>query len=354
MITKKTLQRSFASLLSFLLIFTLVACGSDAKDPDEGEEPQDTKIVLTDVAGRELTLEKPATKIVGTHNPTLNAAVVLGGGDRFIGGFGNKEMSRGLYEAVIPNFDGLTQIGKGGNINFETVVATGADLAIIPERFKDQVAQFEEIEMNVLVALPSQESFETVKNSLSLLGKALGVSDRADEINAFLQEKIDNAKSITSKVSEKKKVLFLGGSSPLSVAPAAMIQTQLIEVAGGANAVSGVEGTGDFVEVNIEQIVQWNPDVIWFPAYASYTVDSLLNDPAWSSISAVKNRNIYVFPSLLEPWDQPTAALSLGIAWATHNLHPDLYTKEDIMKDADEFYTMVYGKTFTAQQLGIE
>lgn len=344
-------------LIALLLILSLTACStggaSDAEeDPQDEQEP--TQIVLTDVIGRELILDQPATKVVGTHNPTLNAAVVLGGGDRFIAGFGNKEMSRGLYEAVIPNYDGLTQIGKGGSINFETVVATGADLAILPERFQDQVVQFEEIGMNVLVALPSQESFETVTASLELLGNALGVPERAEEINAFLQAKIDNAESITAQVENKKKVLFLGGSSPLSVAPAAMIQTQLIEVAGGENAVSGVEGTGDFVDVNIEQIVEWNPDVIWFPAYASYTVDSLLNDPAWSSISAVKNREIYVFPSLLEPWDQPTAALSLGIAWATHNLHPDLYTKDDIMKDADEFYTMVYGKTFTAEQLGIE
>ncbi len=344
-----------------IVALVLTACSgaggdADAEDPNgEGEQqPEDTTIVLTDVVGREVELEQPATKIVGTHNPTLNAAVVLGGGDRFIGGFGNKEMSRGLYEAVMTDFDGLTQIGKGGNINFETVIATGADLAILPERFQDQVVQFDEIGMKSIVALPSTESFDTVTASLELLGKALGVSDRAEEINGFLQAKIDNAESITSQVTEKKKVLFLGGSSPLSVAPAAMIQTQLIEVAGGENAVSGVDGEGDFVDVNVEQIIEWNPDVIWFPAYADYTVESLLNDPAWRNISAVQNEEIYVFPSLLEPWDQPTAALSLGIAWATHNLHPDLYTKEDIMKDADEFYTLVYGKTFTAEQLGIE
>jgi hypothetical protein len=62
------------------------------------------EIVLVDVIGREVVLEKPATKVVGTHNPTLNAAVVLGGGEKYIAGFGNKEMSRGLYEAVMDEF----------------------------------------------------------------------------------------------------------------------------------------------------------------------------------------------------------------------------------------------------------
>ncbi len=312
------------------------------------------EIVLVDVIGREVVLEKSATKVVGTHNPTLNAAVVLGGGRKYIAGFGNKEMSRGLYEAVIDDYDGLVQIGKGGNINFETVLATGADLAIIPERFKDQVEQFEKVGMKVIVALPNEESFDTIRQSLTLLGKALGATDRANLILSYLDNRIENAQKISSTVTEKKKVLFLGGSSALSVAPAAMIQTQLIDIAGGENAVSGIEGTGDFVEVNIEQIINWNPDVIWYPAYASYSAEDLLNNPSWSSIKAIQNKEIYAFPSKIEPWDQPTAALALGIAWATHNLHPDLYTIDEIMKDVDEFYNLVYGITFSAERLGIK
>jgi len=133
-----------------------------------------------------------------------------------------------------------------------------------------------------------------------------------------------------------------------------MIQTSLIEAGGGVNAVSGVEGVGGFVDVSIEQIIAWNPEVIWYPTYANYTADDLLNDPAWSSISAIQNKRVYAFPSNLEPWDQPTAALALGLDWALYNLHPDLYSFEALMKDVDEFYTMVYDKTFTAEQLGIE
>ncbi len=312
------------------------------------------EITLVDVIGREVVLTEAAKKVVGTHNPTLNAAVVLGGGEKYIAGFGNKEMSRGLYEAVMDDFDGLVQIGKGGNINFEAVLATGADLAIIPERFKDQVEQFEKVGMKVIVALPNEESFDTIRQSLTLLGKALGATDRAEKILGYLDERIENAQKISASVTEKKKVLFLGGSSALSVAPAAMIQTQLIDIAGGLNAVSGVEGTGDFVEVNIEQIINWNPDVIWYPAYASYSADDLLNNPSWNSIKAIQNKEIYAFPSKIEPWDQPTAALALGIAWATHNLHPDLYTIEEIIKDVDEFYNLVYGITFDAEKLGIK
>ncbi len=317
-------------------------------------EPTAEPIVIVDVIGREITLEKPATKLVGTHNPTLNAAAVLGGGGKYLAGFGNKSMGRGLYEQVIDGFDDLLEVGKGSNINMESVIASGADLVILPERHQDLVPQFEAVNIPVLVILDSTESFETVKQTLKLLGMAVGENEKAEKINAFIDSQINNAQTLLKDTTEKPSVLFLGSSSALSVAPGSMIQTSLIEAGGGVNAVSGVEGVGGFVDVSIEQIIAWNPDVIWFPQYSDYTAEDLLNDPAWSNISAIQNKRVYEFPSKLEPWDQPTAAVALGIDWALYNLHPDLYSFEALMKNVDEFYTMVYDKTFTAEQLGIE
>ena len=317
-------------------------------------EPTVAPIVIVDVIGREVTLEQPATKLTGTHNPTLNAAVVLGGGGKYLAGFGSKSMGRALYEQVIEGFDVLPEVGKGSNINIESVIATGADLVILPERHQDLVPQFEAANIPVLVILDSTENFETVKQTMKLLGMALGENEKAEKISSFLDSQLKNAQNLLKDVTEKPSVLFLGGSSALSVAPGSMIQTTLIEAGGGVNAVSGVEGLGGFVDVSIEQIIAWNPDVIWFPQYADFTADDLLNDPAWSSISAIQNKRVYEFPSKLEPWDQPTAALALGVDWALYNLHPDLYSFESLMKNVDEFYTIVYDKTFTAEQLGIE
>ena len=317
-------------------------------------EPAAEPIVIVDVIGREVTLEQPATKLTGTHNPTLNAAVVLGGGGKCLVGFGSKSMGRALYEQVIEGFEELPEVGKGSNINLESVIASGADLVILPKRHQDLVPQFEAANIPVLVILDSTESFETVKQTLQLLGMAVGENEKAEKINSFLDSQLENAQTLLKDITEKPSVLFLGSSSALSVAPGSMIQTSLIEAGGGVNAVSGVEGEGGFVDVSIEQIIAWNPDVIWFPAYSDYTAEDLLNDPAWSSISAIQNKRVYEFPSQLEPWDQPTAVLALGIDWALNNLHPDLYSSEALMENVDEFYTIVYDKTFTAEQLGIE
>lgn len=323
--------------------------------PSKPETPESSKITVTDVTGRIVTLDKPASNILGTHNPSLNTGIVLGGGDKYIIGFGNKQMANELYDYVMEDYDSIVQIGKGNNINFETVVSLGNNnVAILPERFKSQVEQYENVGVKAIVALPNTESFDTIKNSLTIVGKVLGEENKAKNINTFIDNSIFETKEIAQKATAKPSVMFLGSSSPFSVATTSMIQTDIIEMAGGTNAVKNIDVQGSFADVNIEQIIVWNPDIIWVPSYASYTVEDLLNDPKWSSIKAIKDKAVYVFPSDLEPWDYPTASAALGLRWGLYNLHPELYSLEDLMKNADEFYNLVYGKKFTAEQMGIK
>ena len=108
---------------------------------------------------------------------------------------------------------------------------------------------------------------------------------------------------------------------------------------------------GSFADVSAEEIVGWNPDVIWVPAYADYTVEDVLNAPEFSSITAVQNGAVYTFPSYLEPWDYPSASACLGAAWAAYNLHPEVYTYEELLTDINGLYELLYGQTFTAEQI---
>jgi len=354
--TKKIL-----SLFLALLLFAvpLSACVKDTAPPPPDEDPlgpsqpEDTSVTITDIMGRTVTLSQPAERIVGTHNPTMNIAIVLGGGGKYIVGFGNKNMAGNLYEFVYPELGALEQIGRGRDINFESCVAVRADLAILPERFADLADQFEAVGIPAAVILPNTESYETIKESIRLLGILTGAEEHAAQIISFYNDKIENAKSIASRVTESPRVLYTGGSSPLSVANGLMLQSVMIETVGAVNVAKNVDGRGDFVEVSIEEIIGWNPDVIYIPAYASYTVQDLLNNPAWSSINAIKNARVYQFPSLLEPWDYPTPSTLMGLGWMLNNLYPNLYSRDQVLKDAQEYYQLVYGRSFTAQQLGL-
>lgn len=363
------MKKLIALLLALALVLSLAACGAKTEAPEttaapateapaetaapETEAPEYPK-TITDILGHEITLEAPACKLVGTHNPTMNTAVVLGGGGKYIAGFGNKEMADVLYSYVYPELkDDVIQIGKGKNINYETVLTTGADLAILPERFAYMVEEFEGVGIPAIVILSSTESYDTIRNAINLMGEVVGEETRAEEILAYFDGIINKITERTASVTEKPSVMFLGSSNMYSVAPGAMIQSDIMDTAGAVNAVTGVEILGAFADVSAEEIVGWNPDVIWVPAYADYTVEDVMNAPEFSSITAVQNGAVYTFPSELEPWDYPTVSACLGAAWAAYNLHPDLYTYDELIADVNGLYELLYAQTFTAEQIGI-
>lgn len=291
-------------------------------------------------------------KIIGTHNPTLNAVVVIGGGGQHLAGFGNKQKADGLYTEVIENWNDLVSIGKGKDVNFETVAKLGADMALVPQRQASMAEEYAKVDLKTFVALPNEESFDTIKESLTRIGTLFGKADRAAEVNAEFDKLVKGASDACASASDKPSVLFMGDDL-YEVASSSMIQTYIIDAVGATNAVQGDYKPGEFASVDAETIVSFNPDVIWVPNYATYSVDDLKADPKLAEVNAVKNGAVYLFPSKLEPWDYPTASTCLGVCWAANSLHPDLYTHNDLMSAVDEFYTLVYGKTFSAEQLGI-
>lgn len=350
---KRTFRALALATCAAIGLGALAGCGgSPAQGSATPTEQADSKIVLTDMTGREVTLEKAAERVIGTHNPSMNMVIVLDGDGKRIAGFGNKDMAYGLYDKVAPEVNEVTSIGKGKNINMETVASVKPDLMILPKRMKDLLPKFEEL--NIPVIILDVEKFDSIKEALTLVGKAIGKEDRAQEIVKLYDEKVEKISGIAQKATQKPSVLMLSGSSMTSVSTDAMLQNLMIETAGGTNATAGFASDSLWAEVNTEQIIKWNPDIIYIPAYADYTVQDVLNNKDWSNIKAVKDKKVYQFPSALDPWDYPCASSMLGLCWIANNLYPDLYTQEDLMKDVDSFYQTVYGKTFTAQELGLK
>ena len=317
------------------------------------EEPKDTTVSVTDAVGRLVILPEPAKKLIGTHSPTLNIAVILGGGGRFIAGFGNKDMAGGLYEIVYPELKDVVQIGKEQEINLDSVIELDAQLAIIPERHADLIVEFEGSGIPAAVIMPNDESFDTIKNSVKILGTLIGEDEHAAEITNYVDSKINAAIEISRHTDNKPTALFLGGASPLTVANGLMLQSDILETVGAINLAKDVKGEGKFITVRIQEIVDWNPEVIYIPVYAQYSVEDILNNPRWRKIQAVQDKRVYVFPSALEPWDYPTPSAAVGLMWLLNNLYPELYTKEQVLADANEYYDLVYKKTFGAWQLGL-
>ncbi len=334
-------RKILAVLLASLLIFG-TSCGQKT-----GETAQDGPIIMTDQMGKTVTLEDgPAQTIVSCYYVSSYAVMALGLSDRMVG-IENKADTRPMYELAAPGFLELPAVGTMKESNVELIASLEPDLVIMPAKLAEAAETLTGLGLDVMLVSP--ESHEDLTEMLSLIGQACGVSDKADTLIGYYDEKI---REINSKIEGQSvpKVYMGGNSSYLTTAPADMYQSSLIEQAGGENA--GNQLSGDhWAEVSYETILSWDPEVIVIPSGAAYTAADILSDTQLSGLQAVKNDAVFTMPGALEEWDSPVPSGVLGTMWLASILHPDVYPQDAFVADATAFYEGFYGFTPVSSQL---
>lgn len=200
---------------------------------------------------------------------------------------------------------------------------------------------------------PPAPNFATIKETYI---NNYGVTEKS-ELMSFYDEMINTVQVTAANSTTHPVMLFLGTFTPLHVAGGETFQSYLMETAGGINAAKDTIGKGNFTKVTMEEIEKWDPEIIYVPCYAVYSISDILNDPAWQEIRAVRNGNVIAFPGMCEPWDLPTPATNnisvcLGLGFISNSIYPEQYSHDQLLIDANKFYEL-QGYSFTAEYLGL-
>lgn len=142
--------------------------------------------------------------------------------------------------------------------------------------------------------VPEGFSQESVLEKVRVVGSALGVSKKADELISQINAELEAAAELTKDIAERKRVLFIlsvqGGKILASGGDTAA--SGIISLAGAENAVTGFTG---YKPLTREAIIAANPDVILMMDrggdHASVDTD-LWADPAISLTVAGMHRKI--------------------------------------------------------------
>jgi len=325
-------KRVISALVLTALLLQIVACTGS---PDTA-----APIELTDQTGRTVTLEAPAETIVSCYYVSSYAVMALGLSDRLIG-IENKANTRPIYSLSAPGFLELPAVGTMKESNVELIASLQPDLVIMPKKLAESAQTLTDLGLKVLLVSP--ENHEDLCGMLTLIGKACGVPEKAENLISYYDTLMTAMDALTEEA--EAPVVYMGGnSSYLTTAPADMYQSSLIDLAGGINAGAELEGNY-WTEVSYETVLTWNPDVIVIPSGADYTAEDILGDSQLSALTAVQNGDVYTMPSQLEEWDSPIPSGILGAMWLTSVLHPELYDMETFTADAVRFYETFYGFT---------
>lgn len=194
----------------------------------------------------------------------------------------------------------------------------------------------------------SGETFDEVYETARIMGEVLDCSERTQEVIDFIEDLRNMVFSRVKNISDDEKpvVMVCGSGGVYTAATADMFQHQMVETAGGINA--GANLNGKWANVSAEDIILWDPDyIVLGSSFGVDDVESVLADPALQTVTAIKNKDVYIFPSTLGWWDFPLPQSVLGIIWTAKTIHPDQFTDIDMLEMADSVYEFIYGYTYS-------
>jgi iron complex transport system substrate-binding protein len=346
---EKANSRKFISIflmLALLMSMSLMAgCGKSEETAAPAPEQTDTRTIV-DQAGREVVIPAEVNRIVTTWRPCSFLVFAVGGQDKIVGcdtGTTKSSYTTGVY----PEIANIPTVGDKKGINMEELMATQPEVVFVwsGKGSEELIKQLESQGVAAVVLIP--ESAAQMKEATLLLGEILDCTENAQKVIDYYDATIamvaEKLKDLPE--AERAKVYLAGANGVLSSCGSDFYQHYLIEKAGGINVAAELQG--GWAEVSPEQMVAWNPEVIVADPYCKESMeDAVKMNPGLNAVQAVKDGELYSFPSLGQ-WSFPIPQSAMGILWMAKILYPDQFADIDLEAEVDKYYQDFFGKTYT-------
>ena len=381
------MKKSIAILLAVLMCLSLMLTACAAQEPAVSEEPSESASAepsesaeasaseeaegtrtITDHAGNEVVLPEKVERVaIGGLTPLTSVyCMFMGSADGLIGihpDSKNAAVNSILGEAYPELADIPDGWASGDEINMEELLKLEPDVVFYNA---DVTANYDALSAAGIPAVgfsttlfDDYNTIDTFNAWIELLKEVMGPSDRADGIIAYGAEVQQTVADRLAEVPEEDypNTLILSNYNESAItAGGTSYANYWITATGGKNLGYDV---GAFVgEVNMEQIYEWNPDVLFLNSFSAYTPEDLYNNTAadghdWSGIKAVQNKRVYKIPLGMYYWFPPSSDSPLMLQWMAKQMYPELFEDLDIEQEIKDYYSEFYGLELTDEQVAL-
>ena len=347
---KKT-QRLLALLLALVMTLSLAACGAQSAPAEDENTAPETR-VFTDSVGREVTVPVQIDRIA-VSGPMAQIVLFALCPDKLVGIANAWDESAAQYlDTAYYNLPLLGQLyGGKGELNLETLLESGAQVVIDVGEAKGSIVEDLDAlqEQTTIPFVHIDAALATMDETYTLLGDLLGMPDEAKALADYCRSTYDRALTIADSV-EKANLLYITGDAGLNVIAQGAYHAEVIDLLSNNLAVvdePSSKGTGN--EVDMEQILNWNPDVILFAPDSIY--DTVAGDAAWQGVTAIQNGAYYEVPMGPYNWMgfPPSVQRLLGMLWMAKVLYPEA-ADYDLYTEAAEYFELFYHCELTREQ----
>lgn len=348
----KMLALSLSLLLLFAFTFAVITPKAFAVD----------KRTVTDMAGRKVTVNATVNKIYGA-SPNATIYLYTMAPEKLIAT--NYEFNGAEKKFIPQKYQTLPVLGNFSgsktSTNLEALIKANPDVMVMTSESLGAADIEDADKLQKQTGIPVyiiDGKLKSTSKTYVALGQLLNLQSVAKKLSTYCDMVTKEVASHKIPAAKKVTVFFGNGIKSLDTAPSGSASSEVFEIVGATN-VAVLPGVTSRMEVGLEQVIKWNPTIIFINGEpkqdlsAGQAIKALKADPSWSTISAIKSNKTYAIPKAPYAWvDRPPGPNRIiGLLWVGKTIYPDFYKKINMNTEIKKFYNLFYHVTLTDAQI---
>ncbi len=344
-------------ILSCIAAMAIACIAAPAAMADENTEDY---ITVTDMNGRDVQVPTEIDSVVLTALPLPSIYALTGAPIENLKGVhpgSTSAIENSIMAAMYPELVGIADnFIEGTDINVEELLKLDPDVVIYWAEYENQYEALTSVGIPAVGVKGAEggDVIATLSTWLDIMGQIFGttgntegVIEYANTVKADVEEQLKDVAD-----EDKPRVMYLYNHSKeqISVCGSNFYGGYWIESAGGINVGAELDS---FADVNMEQVYEWDPDIIILTTFTDTMPEDLYNNTIegqdWSNVSAVKNGKVYKEPLGVYRWLPPSGDAPLMFKWMAQTLHPEIFDY-DMIQEIKDYYAQFYDYEVTDEQ----
>jgi cobalamin transport system substrate-binding protein len=307
--------RPVAAAAAVLLFSSSSICGSQTAAPPL--QPTSAYRQVTDELGRMIRVPQSIHRIVSLAPNLTETIYALGVQDRLVGDTD--------YCDFPPEAQHKTKVGGAVNPSLEAIAALHPDLVLVTKNLN----RLETVQALADLGIPSYatdpHTVDAIISSIARLADLLGAPESGATLTTDLERQLAHIHERLASVPPRR-VLFIVWTEPLmSIGKDTFIADALRH----AGAISVIDSSRDWPQVNLEEVVRLQPEFLIFVeshfGAAPHSTETLADLPGWRLLNAVHNRR---YATISDAINRPAPRLVSAVEDLARQLHPEAFTEK--------------------------
>lgn len=359
------------SLLAAALSVTVAACsstGSSASSASSIKEEVNVPetVTVTDHADR--TVEVPTNPekvaILGIYPLASMLSVYLNSAETIVAmepASANAAKNSVLID-LYPEIGNITtDILSGEDLNIEALVALEPEVVYYNAADKADLEKLENAGLTAVAFSPTKWKFdviETYRQWIGLLDQIYPSSSKnAKLVDQYSTDIYNMIQETVAGVEQPQKILFLYqyDENAMITSSSRFFGEWWAKAAGGVNVASDVQAETANAKITMENVYEWNPDVIFITNFTKATPEDLYSNAIgtddWSTVKAVQDHRVYKMPMGTYRTYTPSSDTPMTLLWMAQAVYPELFADVDVRAEVKDYYSQLFGITLTDDQI---